>query len=299
MSTLVANRASGRLAKSTAAILLAVLPVSAALLSSVWPRWMVMWSLALSIYGGCKWISFVDRPRGERISLLRSMGYLLFWPGMDAAAFFETRRPVPAPKWGEWLAALTKTLFGCLLLDVGVRLLNQDRLLAGWIGIAGLAFLFHFGLFHLLSLCWRRCGVDARPIMDAPIKASSLADFWGRRWNAAFRDLSHRYVFRPLIGQWGATAAMLAAFVVSGLIHDLVISFPSDAGFGLPTAYFTIQGFGLLFERSRWSKRIGLGSGITGWLYCAVVTILPVGLLFHPPFIERVVIPMLTAIETI
>lgn len=91
----------------------------------------------------------------------------------------------------------------------------------------------------------------------------------------------------------------MAVFVVSGAVHDAVISIPARGGFGLPTFYFVIQGVGVLFERSRLGKRIGTRNGVIGWLYCAVVTLGPVFLLFHQPFVERVVVPMLTVIGSI
>ena len=88
----------------------------------------------------------------------------------------------------------------------------------------------------------------------------------------------------------------MAVFVVSGVIHDVVISTAARAGYGLPTLYFIIQGLALLFERSRIGRRIGLGKTVIGWVYCAGVILGPVGLLFHRPFIEHVVVPMLRAL---
>jgi len=157
----------------------------------------------------------------------------------------------------------------------------------------------HFGLFHVLSVVWRRAGIDAPPIMDAPIRASSLSDFWGKRWNLAFRDLAHTYVFRRLVGRLGISAATMAVFLASGLVHDAVISIPAGGGFGLPTLYFVIQGVGVLFERSRLGKRVGARKGVIGRLFCAAVILGPVFLLFHQPFVERVVLPMLTVIGNI
>jgi D-alanyl-lipoteichoic acid acyltransferase DltB (MBOAT superfamily) len=150
-----------------------------------------------------------------------------------------------------------------------------------------------------LSLIWRRAGVDARPIMNAPALAGSLSDFWGRRWNLAFRDLSHRWVFRPLVGRSGIAMATMGVFVVSGVIHDLVISLSAGSGLGRPTLYFTLQGAALLLERSRAGKVIGLGGGIFGRAFTVLVVLAPVGLLFHTAFIERVVLPMLVHLSPV
>jgi hypothetical protein len=49
----------------------------------------------------------------------------------------------------------------------------------------------------------------------------------------------------------------------------------------------------MLIERSRWGRAIGLGHGLRGWLFSAVVLIAPAGLLFNPPFVRRVVLPFL------
>ncbi len=168
---------------------------------------------------------------------------------------------------------------------------------AGWMGMVGITLALHFGTFHLLSTAWRQAGVDARPLMDAPLLATSLNDFWGKRWNLAFRDLAHSYVFQTCVGRWGIAAATMAVFVVSGVIHDVVISLPARAGYGLPTLYFVIQGVGVLFERSRLGKRLGLRHGAVGRIYGAALVLAPVGLLFPPPFVERVIVPMLTMLR--
>ena len=91
-------------------------------------------------------------------------------------------------------------------------------------------------------------------------------------------------------------AACLAAFLVSGLIHDLVISVPAGGGYGLPTAYFMVQGFAVLFEHSRTGRRMGLRGGWRGWVCTVIVTAGPAFWLFHPPFVRNVILPMLTAI---
>ena len=134
------------------------------------------------------------------------------------------------------------------------------------------------------------------PIMNWPIVSVSLTEFWGRRWNLAFRDLTHRFLFHPLIGRLGAVPALLVGFFVSGLVHDLVISWPAGGGWGLPTGYFVLQGAGIVVERSRWGRELGLGRGLIGRLYCLLLIGLPSPLLFHPEFLNRVIVPFLAAI---
>jgi hypothetical protein len=160
----------------------------------------------------------------------------------------------------------------------------------------GVVLLLHFGLFHLLALGWQAAGVNAQPIMRAPLLATSLAQFWGRRWNMAFHALAHDLVFRPLVRRWGATCAGIGVFLISGLVHEAVISLPARGGYGLPTAYFGIQALGVLMERSTWGRRFGLGQGFRGWLFMLFCTAGPAFWLFHPIFIRNIILPMLRAI---
>ena len=178
-----------------------------------------------------------------------------------------------------------------------IRLLPADRpaMVAG-AGFAALLIFLHFGLFHLLALLWRQNGVAVQPIMCQPLLATSLADFWGRRWNRAYRRVSFEYFFRPSVSRLGIAFGTLAAFLMSGLLHELVISFPAGAGYGGPTAYFVIQGVGLLFERTIVCRRIFARHPWLGWLYTLTFVVGPVGLLFHGPFLTRVIGPFLEAI---
>jgi membrane bound O-acyltransferase family protein len=121
-------------------------------------------------------------------------------------------------------------------------------------------------------------------------------EFWGKRWNLGFRQLSHDLIFRPLHGRLGVGGAGFLVFVISGLLHDLVISVPANGGYGLPTLYFVVQGAVVAVERSRVGKRFGLGQGIAGWIFMAVVTAAPAFWLFHPPFVNNVILPFMKAV---
>jgi alginate O-acetyltransferase complex protein AlgI len=129
-----------------------------------------------------------------------------------------------------------------------------------------------------------------------PILAKSLSEFWSKRWNTAFRDLTHRFVFRPFAARGKARTGVFAVFLLSGLVHDLVISLPAGGPYGLPTLYFLVQWLGLLVERSRFGKRLGLGSGWRGRLFTAIVLVAPAVGLFHPPFVREVMLPFLDVI---
>jgi hypothetical protein len=275
---------------------------------ATWPRWVMMWLLATSIYAGCKWLtwsSIVDHSLRRR----RDWGYLLAWPGLDAPAFL-TDRPLAAreqPRPIEWVWAVGKLIAGLALWCLAARwsvvpgyIDNAPYDLAvGWLGMAALVLGLHCGLFHLLSCAWRAVGVDARPLMNRPLAARTLSEFWSRRWNTAFRDLAHRYVFAPLSNRWGARSAILLGFLFSGLVHDAVISLPAGGGYGGPTLFFAVQGAGLLAERHYVRRDAVAASSRLRWpklrerALTLLVIVVPAGLLFHPLFVRGIVLAML------
>jgi Membrane bound O-acyl transferase family len=266
------------------------------------PRWVLMWTLAFAIYAWCKWLTYwTVRGRIGARDRRRMLGYLLAWPGMDAEAFLsKTNAAVHPPSLPEWTAAALKVVFGVVLTWIVARWVwPESPLAAGWIGMTGAIFMLHFGTFHLLSLAWRRAGVDAVPLMRSPARSTSLREFWGRRWNTAFHELASRYTFKALRPSVGALGATLTTFLASGLMHELVISVPAGGGYGLPTGYFVLQGVGLASERSQLGRLLGLGRGWRGWMFTALVTVGPAFWLFPPPFVHNVVLPMLGAIGAV
>jgi hypothetical protein len=275
---------------------LVVLPTTIALLwPSTWPRWVFMWALAFAIYAGCKWLSW--RRTTIRAPLGRHLGYLLAWPGMNAPEFLDASLVPQRPRWTELMFASTKLVIGIVVLFVFVRWMPEEySYLTGWVGMVGIVLVLHFGVFHLLSWMWRRLGVVAPPLMGWPLASASIAEFWGRRWNRAFRDLTHRFLFRPLAKRLGPRRGLFAGFLVSGLIHDAIISLPAAGGYGGPTGFFLIQAVGIFADRSRIGRRLGLGSGWTGRAFTLLLLLGTAWLLFHPPFVERIVLPFFIAL---
>jgi hypothetical protein len=219
---------------------------------------------------------------------------------MDAEAFLDQSIRVTSPAWRDWFGALFKTALGASLIWIVARHVPvQEQLVRGWVGMLGLILLLHFGSFEVMALFWLTVGVDAKPIMSAPLRSTSLSEFWGNRWNLGFRQLSHDLIFRPLLKSCGVEVASFLVFLGSGLVHDFVISFPAHGGYGLPTTYFLMQGLGVTIERSSFGKRLRLRKGFRGWLFTMIVTAAPVFLLFHRLFVLRVILPFLEAIRAL
>jgi hypothetical protein len=279
---------------------LLALPPAAMMGASSLPPWGLMWLLAFSIYAGLKWLSWRRRQTASGHMGWRSAAYLLAWPGMDADAFLQSDVRAVKPRLSAWLGAASVTALGVTLFWVGARTLPATQpLLRGWTGMLGLILLLHFGIFRLLALFWQRLGMNAAPIMSAPLSSASLGEFWGRRWNLGFRDLAHQFIFIPAQKKLGTGTASFLVFVASGLIHDLVISLPARGGFGLPTMYFAIQGIGLAVERSRSGKRLGLRQGWHRRLFMAAITAGPAFCLFHRSFVLRVIIPFMEVVHAL
>ena len=264
------------------------------------PLWAQMWITAFAIYAGCKILTW--QSAAGNAPLWKQAAYLVAWPGMDAAGFLAVFPESNCPRCRsiEWLAASVKLAAGIALLFGVARLVPSNLEYAtGWIGMIGIVLILHFGGFHLLSCWWRARGIAARPVMDHPLASTSLGEFWGRRWNTAFRDLTHRFLFRPCASWFGVRGGLFAGFLFSGVIHDLVISVPARGGYGGPTAFFAIQGTAMLLERSACGRAMGLGSGRRGRAFTIAVLLAPVTLLFHPPFVHRIIVPFMRVLGAV
>jgi hypothetical protein len=264
------------------------------------PRWAFMWTLAVAIFAGCKWLTWSEA-RDATAPWWLHAGYLLAWPGLDANTFLTfPSRDVVRPKPSEWMAGGLKLVAGIVLFwGIARRVSNAQDVLKGWVGMTGLILMLHFGLFQWISCAWRAMGVQARPLMNRPLSSTSVSEFWGKRWNTAFRDLTHRFLFRPLTNRLGPRGAIAAGFLFSGVVHDIVISLPSGGGYGLPTLFFVIQGAALLAERSAAGKGLGLGRGTGGWLFTMLVLLVPAFGLFHPPFVRNIILPFMRALGAV
>jgi alginate O-acetyltransferase complex protein AlgI len=229
------------------------------------------------------------RDGGARLPASRWIAFATLWPGMRTAPFARpAARAEVATVAGRGVAAR-----GVAWLVTGGALLVVARLVWHCTGRADLAtiallpalsLILHFGLFGLATGMWRAAGVEVEPPFRAPWRAASLHEFWGRRWNVPFSELTAAAVFRPLATGAGARIALLLSFLFSGLLHEVAISLPVRAGYGGPMAYFALHGLLMTLERRR---------GAFGRLGTWAAVVIPVPLLFHRPFLEGVLWPLL------
>jgi alginate O-acetyltransferase complex protein AlgI len=232
---------------------------------------------------------------GSKMGVTDLAKWCLLTPTLDHSRIVQVRlAPKDGPGVVAWARAVASVVAGLILFCIiAPRLLNHEPLAAGWIAMSGIVLWLHFGALGLIVLFWRHRGFDLQPLMNAPLFSTSLSEFWGRRWNTAFRDFAHQQIFRPVCRRWNGQGATLISFLFSGLIHELAISVPAGGGYGLPTVYFLLQHVGVLVEKKAMRCGWAVGSGGSGWLFAAAFVLLPAGLLFHSAFVLRVIVPLI------
>lgn len=222
---------------------------------------------------------------GTHLPPLRWLAFATLWPGMRPA-LFARRQPRRPGGWPLVTRGLVHAALGGGLVALA-RLAwhaSGSRVLSTLVLLPGLSLLLHFGAFNISAGLWRLAGVDASALFRAPLRSTSLGEFWGQRWNLAFSEMTALVVYRPLSDAAGGRAGLLSAFLLSGLLHEAAISLPVGAGFGGPLLFFALHGLLTLIERER---------GPFGRLGTLAALVLPLPLLFHAPFLRGVLWPLL------
>lgn len=104
-------------------------------------------------------------------------------------------------------------------------------------------------------------GVQLEPQFDEPYLATSLQDFWGKRWNLMVSNILRPTVYNPIRSfceqmagktiwrKWSTVPAMLITFLVSGLMHELVFyNIGRLKPTGEATCFFLLSGMSVAAE---------------------------------------------------
>ncbi len=235
------------------------------------------------------------RQEGTSLDLLSYLGFTALWFGMRPRIFAERSAAARNGAGGLVRRGIVRMAMGVVLIGAARAVAQEtgSRLAATLLLLPGLSLLLHFGLFNVAAGAWRRWGVDARALFRAPLLAQSLDEFWSRRWNVGYSEMTSLAVFRPLRSTLGSTAATIAAFLFSGLLHELAISVPVRAGYGLPFVYFALHGVAMVAERRL--RAGGWLSGMMGRIWTVGWVVLPTPILFHRPFLEGTIWPLIGA----
>jgi alginate O-acetyltransferase complex protein AlgI len=258
---------------------------AAALATDAEPAGTRMLALAAALFVAMKCLVLAAARAGGEAPLAQSTwwSFVLLWPGMAPGAFAV--RPAVRSR-PDRAAARRFAVRGLRNLLAGAALVLLARALrAAWLApllLVGLSLLVHFGLFTLLAALHRASGRRVRPPFDAPHRTRSLGEFWANRWNRGFAEMTALLVQRPLARRFGRRPALLLSFLASGILHEVAISLPVRAGYGLPTCYFLLQGALVAWLPQQHGRAVAL-----------LAVLLPVPLVFHPPFVRGVIVPLL------
>jgi len=111
------------------------------------------------------------------------------------------------------------------------------------------------GLWDIIAGTAALIGISISPMFDAPPLARNPRDFWGRRWNLWFTQSAHRLLFVPLGGRDRPLLAVSAVFVVSALLHEVIVMLGLKTFDGRMLLFFSIHGLatiGFTLVRQRW-----------------------------------------------
>ncbi len=222
-----------------------------------------------------KGLVYAEWAVGQRLPLLRYLVFAILWFGMDPGTFQHRR---------AGLSWKNDVFIGSILMMIGtlgawlVWAMEWHQIL---IMFLPMSLGFHFGALRVLKGGLRVAGFPVRTLFPNVLKAQGVSDFWSRRWNVGYSQMMQRLVGRPIETRYGTHAGMMAIFLASGLLHELAITLPVRAGFGLPTLYFTLHGILTLIE-----KKTGRQFGKIPALLAVMA---PMGLLFPPTFQTEVI----------
>jgi hypothetical protein len=252
----------------------------------------VLWATSKFATLGC--MSIYDR---RRLSWARFLAYL-FWPGMQPRHFLPERKPAdsqPAPSvLGMLLNAVTAFVFLWIIPGLMPAAWPQAlRLVSGTIGSV---FLVMFALLDAWALLYRAAGIGVEKLWHCPIAATSLVDFWGRRWNRIFSGMLREVLFLPLARRLGPSLALFAVFLYSGLLHEN-FSIAAWSGYGFPLLYFVVQGLGTWLESNRSFRRLLQRRPLLGRLWTAAIVLGPLLFLMHEGYRKQFLVPTLAGLD--
>lgn len=211
----------------------------------------------------------------DGVKFKSNLGLALYfaWPGVSVKGFTERGEILPTTG-SRFLESWLSFVFGTILLVVLSLIGEGQSTILNYLGLLAILLVVHLGLIEVIADGIRLLGFTPDSLFDRPYRSASLRDFWSARWNRAFVDMNKIFIMRPLRDKLPLAVLTFSIFAVSGLLHELGISYADGVSWGSPLIYFVVQGVGMELEK-HWKFPIFL---VWGWI------ILPVPLLFTPSF---------------
>lgn len=127
--------------------------------------------------------------------------------------------------------------------------------------------LYSFHIYFLLELILAMgaalaralLGLELEPQFNEPYLATSLQDFWGKRWNLMVTNILRLTIYQPILNsssnfigrEWAPLPAVLSTFLVSAAMHELMFYYLGRLRPNWEiTWFFLIHGFCLAIEIS-------------------------------------------------
>ncbi|CAA7021158.1 unnamed protein product [Microthlaspi erraticum] len=190
----------------------------------------------------------------------------------------------------KWVLGIKVAIFGVLLK---VDCYNQPKILL--LVLRPLEMYLRVELLFTLIkfLVSITLGCDLEPVFNEPYLATSLQDFWGRRWNLMVSSTLRSGVYTPVRRVCGRLMSsdrarlmgFFAAFIVSGASHELLhFYFTRETPSWELTVFFTLNGVCTAVEMAVKRTKFGLRwqvRPVVSWMLTMGFLVLT-GFLFFP-----------------
>ncbi|KAG0538704.1 hypothetical protein BDA96_03G259500 [Sorghum bicolor] len=166
----------------------------------------------------------------------------------------------------------------------------------GWLPLYALHYLYCVQIFLTLDLVFSCVMLVSAALMggaslerqfNAPLAVASLNGFWGRQWNLMAVDLLRESAYEPVRARWGRDAGVLAAFLMSGLLHELLYWYLTlQQPRGEMLLFFMFHAAFQIAER--WARAAGLWRPPRAVAYLVVTAfmVVTVSEMFFGPFVR-------------
>lgn len=159
---------------------------------------------------------------------------------------------------------------GMVLLATVPVILAPVQLITTQVGI----YLALAGACNLAVVTLALRGLDFDDPFDNPLVVRSPREFWGRRWNTWVNHMLYRYVFVPSGGWRRPVRGTLAAFAVSGALHEGFVVVGTREFTGWMGGFFLAQGVLVAAtSQSRWFRRLVRHAPALTWVFTLVAAL--------------------------
>ncbi|KAL6842669.1 hypothetical protein ACP4OV_027513 [Aristida adscensionis] len=210
-------------------------------------------------------------------------------PDQKPADAEHSTSPEPAPPpVAEYLrpCARSVVLLGCLAAVYPYT---------GWLPLYAVHYLYCAQIFLTLDLVLSSASLITAALLGAslerqfstPLATSSLSGFWGRQWNLMAVDLLRASAYEPVRARWGRDAGVLAAFLMSGVLHELLYWYLTlQRPTGEMLRFFVFHA--VLQIAERWARAAGLRRPPRAAAYVLVTgfMVVTVSEMFFGPFVR-------------